>query len=285
MPGRVGELPQTYETSADLVARAEWNNLAPRLTMPQRINDKTEVLYFKGATLGLKPNDPLLFVTRAGDASGKDKPSRFVRIDTVEAYFDRGLTKVLLHPPARPFASKETTFSNTVLGVAGSLRGDPPAGESSSAAAVSVSAPALTNVAAVNVSTPSSSSRAVVKVNEPASLLSPSGLGQVLAALDPRVPLDLLTAAARAEVPDPPEVDVYAFRVHSAPFGNNAPKRPMFGLPTRSEISANTTGVAPPQHGVIGYEEWLLGSNQRCGRQKSSDRVRRHSEHHAGQCA
>ena len=40
VPGQ-NELPQTFETSADLLARAEWNVLRPRLLRPQSlaIND------------------------------------------------------------------------------------------------------------------------------------------------------------------------------------------------------------------------------------------------------
>ena len=34
MPAEAGELPQTFETTEDLFARAEWNLLQPRLTRP-----------------------------------------------------------------------------------------------------------------------------------------------------------------------------------------------------------------------------------------------------------
>ena len=262
VPGAVGELPQTYETSADLVARAEWNTLAPRLTMPQNIGDKTEVLYFKGANLGLKVNDPLLFVARGVDAGKQtEKPSRFVRIDAVEAYFDRGLTKVTLQPPDRPFAPNVAAFSKASLSVAASLRGDPPAASLSGATAPDLDAPAALAIAPpVDGNKPSSPSIApAIKVSEPASLLSPSGLGDVLAALDPRVSLDDLTAVARAEAPGSAATDVYAFRVHSAPFGNNAPKRAMFGVPTRSENALNV-GRTTPVRGVLDYEEWEMNA-------------------------
>lgn len=64
-----GELPQSFETSEELDARASWNKLKPRLTRPQRITPEAventlESLYFDGIATGLKPNELLLFVFR-----------------------------------------------------------------------------------------------------------------------------------------------------------------------------------------------------------------------------
>jgi hypothetical protein len=75
LPGP-GELPQAFETSVDLAARSKWNNLQPRMSVPQNI---TQVrlpfrmtfidmvtpdgsLYLAGTGTNLKPNDPVLFV-------------------------------------------------------------------------------------------------------------------------------------------------------------------------------------------------------------------------------
>src|SRR5258708_4886066 len=71
-----GQLPQSFETSVDLEARAQWNNLQPRMSMPQHI---TQVklrggatfidmdtadgsVYLQGTGTNLKANDPVLFV-------------------------------------------------------------------------------------------------------------------------------------------------------------------------------------------------------------------------------
>jgi len=74
-----GELPQAFETSEPLQARAEWNELKPRMTRPQVINPivdtttgditnvDTNIVYFEGTATNLKPNDPLLFVFGNGD--------------------------------------------------------------------------------------------------------------------------------------------------------------------------------------------------------------------------
>lgn len=60
-----GELPQTFETSEELDARASWNKLKPRMTRPQRITpdnvDMLKTVYFEGTATGLKPNDVVLF--------------------------------------------------------------------------------------------------------------------------------------------------------------------------------------------------------------------------------
>lgn len=60
-----GELPQTFETSEELDARASWNKLKPRLTRPQRITpdnvDMLKTVYFEGTATGLKPNDVVMF--------------------------------------------------------------------------------------------------------------------------------------------------------------------------------------------------------------------------------
>ena len=61
-----GQLPQTYETSADLVARAEWNALAVRLTDPPDISannvDATLAGFdVAGTTANVKAGDRLVF--------------------------------------------------------------------------------------------------------------------------------------------------------------------------------------------------------------------------------
>lgn len=66
IPGS-GDLPQTFETSEELVAKPEWNAIKPRLTRPQRItfsriNDLSR-LFFQGTGHGLAVNDFLAIST------------------------------------------------------------------------------------------------------------------------------------------------------------------------------------------------------------------------------
>ena len=59
-----GELPQSFETSELLDARAAWNTLQPRLSQPQTLKSilGSNTLYLNGVTTNLKPNDPLLII-------------------------------------------------------------------------------------------------------------------------------------------------------------------------------------------------------------------------------
>jgi predicted phage baseplate assembly protein len=61
-----GETSETFETSEDLQARREWNNLSVRRTRPQNITLaqvlRMGVLYITGPTTTVKKGDPLLFV-------------------------------------------------------------------------------------------------------------------------------------------------------------------------------------------------------------------------------
>ena len=87
-----GELPQSFETSDDLVARSAWNNLQVRLTRPQRITAATRVVYFKGLA-NLKPGDPLLIIA---------SPPALFRIETVTLDPPNDRTKVSVKPWLEP---------------------------------------------------------------------------------------------------------------------------------------------------------------------------------------
>jgi hypothetical protein len=90
-----GELPAPFETSADLTARAAWNNLQVRRTRPQLPEDVTPTggqLFFKGITTNLKPNDPLLIRTVQGL-----KPQLY-RVLKVEPDATAGRTRVTFEP-------------------------------------------------------------------------------------------------------------------------------------------------------------------------------------------
>ncbi len=83
-----GELPQSFETSDDLVARFAWNNLQVRLNRPQKIDAETRVIYLKGLPL-LKPGDPILIIA---------SPPELYRIETVTPDAANNRTKVTFRP-------------------------------------------------------------------------------------------------------------------------------------------------------------------------------------------
>jgi predicted phage baseplate assembly protein len=95
-----GQLPQTFETTEELGARAEWNVLRPRLTQPQLLSLDADRLYLKGVTLNLKAGDLLLLVLRSGNSVEiREKRIRRVVVDT-----ELGRTQVDLakEPPPPP---------------------------------------------------------------------------------------------------------------------------------------------------------------------------------------
>ena len=55
-----GGSPQTFETTADVPARAAWNALLPRRTYPQVLSPSTKEVFLQGTATNLKPGDRVL---------------------------------------------------------------------------------------------------------------------------------------------------------------------------------------------------------------------------------
>jgi hypothetical protein len=62
MPGQ-DEMPQTFETSSELVARSDLNALRPRLTVPQPVSLGSRVLYVEGIASGFVRGDRVLITS------------------------------------------------------------------------------------------------------------------------------------------------------------------------------------------------------------------------------
>jgi predicted phage baseplate assembly protein len=88
-----GELPQPFETSDDLEARSDWNDLQVRLTKPQDItlDDALDVqqLYAAGTNTNVKAGDSLLLVF--GD---NGDPAVLRKVSSVDAQFDTQRTLI-----------------------------------------------------------------------------------------------------------------------------------------------------------------------------------------------
>jgi photosystem II stability/assembly factor-like uncharacterized protein len=91
IPGQ-DELPQTFETSEDLPARADWNALRPRDRRPQRITRETRQLYLAGLNTQLQANDPVLLV----DGEGANGRIYLLTLASVEPVPAAGYTRVTL---------------------------------------------------------------------------------------------------------------------------------------------------------------------------------------------
>jgi predicted phage baseplate assembly protein len=88
-----GELPQPFETSEPLHARAEWNSIKSRLSQLQVMGKATHTVYLKGTSVDLEPNDPLLVI----DAStGNELIPYFRQVHEIEPDADNERTKVSL---------------------------------------------------------------------------------------------------------------------------------------------------------------------------------------------
>ena len=107
------QLPQTFETSVEIVARGDWNDLRPRLAMPQILTEKTTMVWLKGTATGLGPGDRLLLTVPQPE--GVAALLRILEVTATEVDFERERTRVEMRvipkalpastPPAREVVS------------------------------------------------------------------------------------------------------------------------------------------------------------------------------------
>ena len=69
LPGQ-NELPQTFETGADLVARSDLNELRPRLTVPQQVGLGSTEVYIEGIATGFVRGDRVLITAPRPEPPG-----------------------------------------------------------------------------------------------------------------------------------------------------------------------------------------------------------------------
>ncbi|MDB9348047.1 putative baseplate assembly protein [Nodularia spumigena] len=89
IPGE-DELPQTFETSAEIIARVQWNLLKPRQTRPQEVNNNTNVLYLQGINTQLQAGDRILLI----DNIPQEKIWYLLTLATVETNAGMGYTQI-----------------------------------------------------------------------------------------------------------------------------------------------------------------------------------------------
>lgn len=92
-----GEQPQSFETSEDVLARREWNNLQVRLQQPQVITTDNaltiENIYVAGINTNLKTGDLLLLVFGESGA-----PAIVRTVASTETQFEQNRTEIRLQP-------------------------------------------------------------------------------------------------------------------------------------------------------------------------------------------
>ena len=215
------ELPQSFETSEDLKARARWNVLKPRMTRPQTrasIEGGLRV-YLKGINTNLKPNDPLLI------GVDKDDP-QFYRVTEVkpDAEADRTLVK----------------FRDPVKSIDNTKKSQISFFEPVSVIRKLTLKPSLQPRNSLQLSRKLS---AQFKVKSETSYAS-------AASFSPMLGETLSMAVANAQVAPDVDIKVYALRVEASPFGHNAPPEPQYW--SKDDDDKHTPGTLKPQP----WDEW-----------------------------
>lgn len=212
-----GEMPQSFETSDSLVARDVWNALGMRKTRPQDPSGK-EPFYVSTITTNLKPNDVVLLVRRGNATTGVADVATILQVTSVELQPTLNRTKIGAvlagdagAPPA--FAAMSSTLA-------------PP-----SVVAESPPPPLADRIGQLRerlLSTPSVTPLSPQRLQRRTSEILGSNLDmttQLFGALHPQAADTVYTALASASTDGTPPVEVYAFRVHAAPYGHNAPSQ------------------------------------------------------------
>jgi predicted phage baseplate assembly protein len=234
LPG-AGEMPQFFETAETITARADWNNLKPRQTQPQYFTQQnattTDTLYVEGIFTNLQPNDPMLLVF------GKHEHQQvFRQVQNLETQANQNRTKVDLQllTTTIPIAKLATTDKYEGSAFERLLdRKFDFNGDRSSLIDRLLKPPSHPPANAQRLG------RTVTGTFTPASDIAP----QLLATLKPELKDTLYSAWKGTQLTPPSKLQsVEALRVKAAPFGHNAPLKPVYDNQGR----------------VIGYEEWAI---------------------------
>ncbi|MCZ6677476.1 MAG: putative baseplate assembly protein, partial [Candidatus Poribacteria bacterium] len=111
IPQETGQMPQTFETSEELTARAEWNALTPQLTRAQGVtieSDGENAALLKGTDTQLQTADAVLLVDPENSANW-----HFGVIQTVEAHLADDYTRVTWQKTAE--SASNVALSNPTI--------------------------------------------------------------------------------------------------------------------------------------------------------------------------
>ncbi|GAC1499099.1 MAG: hypothetical protein NVS1B2_22630 [Vulcanimicrobiaceae bacterium] len=207
-----GEMPQTFETSDPLAARDVWNVLGMRKTRPQNPSGK-EPFYVSTVTTNLKPNDVLLFVRPGDAAAGVADVVTILHVTSVELQPALNRTKIGAVLTTEPEASATPATVATM-----------PSSAAPSAPLVDRIGQLRERLLSAPTVTPLSPQRLQRQIPE----ILGANLDlttQLFGALHPQAADTIYTALANAPTDGALPVEVYAFRVHAAPYGHNAPSK------------------------------------------------------------
>lgn len=112
-----GELPQSFETSESLSARAAWNILTPRMSRPQDLSNPgdTRHLFLQGTNTNLSPGDPLLFTQSIGNGAETAFLVRWIKEVIIDHEANRTkVTFIELTPPPPPSPALMTALPQEI---------------------------------------------------------------------------------------------------------------------------------------------------------------------------
>ncbi len=242
-----GESAQSFETSEDMKARAQWNNLRARMKQPQTResirsgNGSHAQLYLKGISTDLKPNDPLLI-----DFGNGTREFHRVREVVPDAVADH--TRVILQlgsvgAPAMAMSDVDKAGSNLITALT-----LPPSVQ-----------PANARKLVRNLNDQFGGKKNGDKDVPP--LLKTLNTNEASYATSkvfaPSLRETLTSASANAQVTPKSEVRIYALRVKASLFGHTAPREPQYE-PTRipAGSAANNRTVVNPNAGNLKPQPW-----------------------------
>lgn len=210
-----GELPQSFEISEDLKARAQWNNLKPRLTKPQtensiRAGDGVDArIFLRGISTNLKPNDPLLIEFTQGSPE-------FFKVKEVKPDATADRTMVVLQEKAKNATASRIRARERLsnLGIIDALTLEP--------SIQPVNALRLDDQ--LKNQFPILNETKWIKDWPVLGLLGGDSSHTMLKTFAPRLEETFASAISNAQVTPSNTIKVYALRVKANLFGHNAPK-------------------------------------------------------------
>lgn len=190
-----GEQQQTFETSDELLARASWNVLQPRVSRPQTLDSIAVAanggrgIYLQGVATNLKANDAVLIEPLHNVFRVSTVAADVIANRTLVGLLD-WLAPVDIKPPGTVKVTVEDLARNAALVRPASI---PPA----------------------NAQQLGRSLKSISANSEPSFRL--------FGAFQPEGSVDLLQAVQNADVTPDSELQAYAFRVKASLFANNLP--------------------------------------------------------------
>ncbi len=209
------ELPQSFETSEELKARSQWNNLKPRMTQPQKVESiitgtpegiiKGPRVYLKGINTNLKINDPLLI--EFGNPSARPT---FGRVEKIEPHPIANHTLVTLR------------FLDSVA--EGSVTSEESGGDSSALNMDNFQLSLIKDLSRPSSHQPRNSLRLDRKLKDQFGEKNWEGY-RTVSSFAPQLGETLVIAAANAKIASERKIKVSALKIKGSLFGHSVPRK------------------------------------------------------------